>query len=98
MNPKYVNCGFTGIISRLKTGKSLLFVIIGLIILYYSWSYIEAILILLPIPDPKEVMGKIGGMFPSRSSSNAPNKGSYEKGFDKAPESLDEEDEEDLSG
>jgi hypothetical protein len=73
-------------------------VIVGLVLIYYSWSYIEAILILLPIPDPKEIIGKIGGLFPSRSGSSVPNLGSYEKGFDKAPESLDEEDEEDLSG
>jgi hypothetical protein len=96
LNAKYVSCGLTGAMTRLRSGKSFILVLVGIVLVYYSWAYIEAILIMLPIPDPKGVFEKIGKLFPSRNGQSGPTKG-YEKGFDKAPESLDEEDEEELS-
>ena len=38
--------------------------------LYFGWPIIEAILIMLPIPDPKDIKDKIKGLV-TRSSSNA---------------------------
>jgi hypothetical protein len=34
-------------------------VIVLLAALYFGWNYVEAILILLPIPDPKDIKEKV---------------------------------------
>jgi hypothetical protein len=39
--------------------KSLLLVVILIAALYYGWPIIEAILLALPIPDPKESIDKV---------------------------------------
>jgi hypothetical protein len=43
--------------------RSLLSLVILGGIIYYGWPVVEAILIALPIPDPKEVIDKLKGAF-----------------------------------
>jgi hypothetical protein len=82
----------------------LTYLIIGLA-LYYGWPIIEAIVILLPIPDPKEIFSKVKGIlvgtFQSASSSLKPaqKKGpGYASNFNHAPETLGDSDDEDELG
>jgi hypothetical protein len=77
------------------------------IMLYFGWPIIEAILIMLPIPDPKDIKEKIKGLVTRSSSSNTSTtakpavKGAgYTGNFNQAPESLqgESDDEEDDIG
>lgn len=76
---------------------------------YFGWEYIEAILVLLPIPDPtivsqqmRHYCGLLAGVF-SKSAKKLPGKDhgpaemtGYSQNFDGAPVSMkDNEDEED---
>lgn len=45
--------------------KSLVSLIIMGAIFYFGWPFIEALLIILPIPDPKEYTDKLAGLFKS---------------------------------
>jgi len=42
--------------------KTMIFLIIGSALLYYFWSYAEALLLALPIPDPKDLKDKVNKM------------------------------------
>ncbi len=55
-NPYTYSCSGLGGFFSLKT--LLTYLVIGLA-LYYGWPLIEALLILLPIPDPKEILEKL---------------------------------------
>ena len=50
MGPSYYHCQ-TGILGFHWSTLAIVGVLSA--VLYYGWSFIEAILILLPIPDPK---------------------------------------------
>ena len=60
-NPTVYSCSASSILS-LKVFMSL--VIIGAI-LYFGWPMFEAVLIALPIPDPKDVKEKVRNLFKS---------------------------------
>lgn len=71
-------------------------------IFYFGWPLIEATIIALPIPDPKEVKDKITKAINSRKLNiNKPTKkpqgksDGYKEGFNQAPESLEEEEDDD---
>lgn len=66
--------------------------------LYFGWPIIEAVLIILPIPDPKDISEKVKGWFNSirasaKASPPAAKKG-YTGNFNQVPETLGESDEE----
>lgn len=76
-------------------------------VLYYGWPIIEAILITLPIPDPKtaketlmgwfnKLRGMVGGM-PQGDSPNKDFSADYRQDFEQAPDNFgqDDEDEDD---
>jgi len=76
--------------------KSLLSLIIMGAIFYFGWPFIEALLIILPIPDPKEYKDKLMGLF--KGSAKKPTTGrelrskkpqgkaeGYAEGFTEAP-------------
>jgi hypothetical protein len=82
--------------------RSILYIVIIFGILYFGWPLIEAVLIALPIPDPKDIKDKVKSFFTSamqnrnKSQTAQPKKSNYAKGFNQAPESLgDSSDEED---
>lgn len=56
LNPETVSCSIVGGFFKLRT-----IIILAIIAAacYYGWPVIEAILILLPIPDPKTVLEKL---------------------------------------
>ena len=67
--------------------------------LYYGWPIIEAILIVLPIPDPKEQIQKArsyAGGFMSSSRSNGGielNRAQYSSNLEAHPEGMNDDDE-----
>lgn len=52
------------------TLSNILLAVIVAAVLYFGWPIIEAIIIMLPIPDPKDIKERIGGLF-SGSNSNS---------------------------
>jgi hypothetical protein len=87
LNPVVYSCSYSGMIFGLFSMKSFLYVLILAGALYFGWPYIEALLITLPIPDPKDVKEKLGGLFGSSkgsSSNKKPNAkaGGYTERFD----------------
>ena len=72
--------------------------------LYFGWPFVEAILIMLPIPDPKDFKDKISGIFggrnlgPSNKKYTPGKSAAYTGNFNQAPESLGESDDEDDIG
>ena len=64
--------------------------------LYFGWNYVEAVLIALPIPDPKDIKEKITKMI-NRDGATGKKHQDYSQKFD-APESLGDDDEEDDVG
>jgi hypothetical protein len=42
--------------------KSIAVIILVVILLYYGWPVVEALLLMLPIPDPKEQIEKVKNM------------------------------------
>lgn len=92
LNPTVYSCSATSILS-LKVFMSL--IIIGAI-LYFGWPMFEALLIALPIPDPKDVKDKVRNLFKSQEPQGKVKKDQYTKNFNQTPESLGESsDEED---
>lgn len=75
--------------------KGLLTIAVVCLALYFGWPIIEAILIMLPIPDPKNVAEKLKNLFSkSKLSDKAGKKGPvYTGNFNQAPETLGESDE-----
>lgn len=59
LEPKIVSCSAFGGWFNLK--NAIIFVII-IVALYFGWPIIEAILIMLPIPDPKDIKEKVSGL------------------------------------
>jgi hypothetical protein len=103
LNPETYSCSLVGGFFTLRT--FLYLAIIGLAC-YYGWPVIEALIIVLPIPDPKEIWAKVKSCLTgsvqslsqtSRSASIA-KKGPYARDFNQAPDTLGESDEEDDIG
>jgi hypothetical protein len=63
LNPIVYSCSYSGMILGLISLKSLLSLVLLGGIFYYGWPVIEAIMIALPIPDPKDVTDKLKGVF-----------------------------------
>jgi hypothetical protein len=85
--------------------KSIGVIVIIAILLYYGWPVVEAILLMLPIPDPKEQIekvknlasgatGMIGNLIPQGSASSGAAPG-YQSNLDSAPEAYLEGDDSD---
>ncbi len=95
MSPVSYSCG--GVSSFVSLKGLLTLAALG-IALYFGWPIIEAILILLPIPDPKDVLDKIKSLI-GGSRNPSPTKGgkkggpTYTGNFKEAPETLGESDE-----
>ncbi len=102
LNPATYSCSGLGGWFSIKS--LLTYLVIGLA-LYYGWPIIEGIVIILPIPDPKEILQKVKsillGTFQSAQSSLKPpqKKGpGYASNFNQAPETLGDSDDEDDIG
>lgn len=74
-------------------------------LLYFGWPMIETLIVLSPIPDPKDlkrsaknVLTTIKGKFTGASEEVRSADVNYQSGFEKGPDSLadDDEDEEDV--
>ncbi len=97
LNPIVYSCSAVSFLSLHTLG----YLIIIVAILYFGWPLIEAIVIALPIPDPKDLKDKLKSYFSkstatSRGRSGAASKKDYTKNFTQPPESLGESsDEED---
>jgi hypothetical protein len=59
LNPTVYTCSPVSMFSIRTLGY---LIIIGAI-LYFGWPFIEALIIALPIPDPKDIKDKVKGMF-----------------------------------
>lgn len=46
-------------VSSIVSFKTFALIILGIACLYYGWPIIEAILLVLPIPDPKDSINKV---------------------------------------
>lgn len=59
MNPYSYKCGSVGYISNLFSFKGILFTAALVAICYFGWPIIEAIIIVMPVPDPEEIKDKL---------------------------------------
>lgn len=103
LNPIVYSCSYKGLILGFLSVKNLLYLLIVGGIFFFGWPYIEALLIFLPIPDPKNIKEKITGVFSgmkSQATQKRPNVKSagYTERFDQAPESLEEDDDDEDVG
>lgn len=91
-------------LQSLGNAKGLGIIILVIVALYYGWPVIEAILLMLPIPDPKESIekvknmasgatGMIGNVIPG--NSGAPAGQGYQQNLDSGPEAYLEGDDSD---
>lgn len=78
MNPYVYSCSAMG---GYFTLRNLLMVIITVVCLYFGWPIIEAIIILLPIPDPKELKEKAMSLFNRKSDNKKSNTGKGSAGY-----------------
>lgn len=69
LNPLVYTCSPVSMFS-LRT--ILYFIIIGAI-LYFGWPLVEAIMIALPMPDPKDIKEKIKAFFSREGARSNPN-------------------------
>ena len=93
MNPIVFSCGYSGLIFGLVSFKNMLILASIGAVLYFGWPVVEKVLVKLPIPDPKDLADKMKNVFskskgPSAGGKKNDQKGDYEKGFGRAPESL----------
>jgi hypothetical protein len=68
LNPVVYSCSYSGMILGFLSFKTFLSLVIMGAIFYFGWPFIEALLIVLPIPDPKEIKDKFMGLFNRPSS------------------------------
>ena len=76
--------------------KNLLILCVAGLALYFGWPVIEAVVIFLPLPDPKDLLERARGYLRPSQSSNAKSKkgGQYTGNFGEAPETLGDSDDE----
>jgi hypothetical protein len=97
LNPIVYSCSPVSIISF----KVIISMIIVAAILYFGWPLFEAVLIALPIPDPKDVKDKVKNLMksdPNRKGQSSIKKDQYTKNFNQAPECLGESSDEEDTG
>lgn len=59
MSPHVLTCSYSGLVFGIFTLKNIfLFAVVGAL-LYYGWPVVEAIIIKLPIPDPKDMKERV---------------------------------------
>lgn len=51
--------------------RSFLYLLIMGGVVYFGWSYFEALLIVLPIPDPKDIKEKLAKLFGGSTDSKS---------------------------
>ena len=69
LNPIVYSCSYSRMILGIISLRSFVTLIILAAIFYYGWPIIEAVIIALPIPDPKEGIEKIKGIFSKAKGS-----------------------------
>ena len=77
--------------------KNILIVCIAGLAIYFGWPVVEAIVIFLPLPDPKDVLEKFKrftSRAPAPSHKKSPNGAAYSGNFGEAPETLGDSDDE----
>ena len=91
MNPETYSCSIVGGFFKFRT---ILYLIILGVVGYYGWPVIEALIILLPIPDPKHMLEKLKSLISSSvqavarstksgaAASGPGKKGPYARDFD----------------
>ena len=91
-------------VSSIVSFKTVAIALIGFACLYYGWPIIEAILLVLPIPDPKESLNKVKsfassatGIFSGVLTSKPRNRqnfqqSGYQSNLEQAPDAYIEED------
>lgn len=101
LNPTVYQCTTPGLLSF----RTLITLLVISAVLYYLWPYIEGVIILLPLPDPKAVKEKawiwMNLVREKISKKERQPKGkldTYTKNFNQAPESLGESDDEEDVG
>jgi len=111
VSPYRYDCNYGGYFGSLMSLKGFFMTAIFAAILYIGWPIIEAVLILLPIPDPTETKDRLVGGLKSASAflvnipkmisggaakdKSGDNGKGYEQNFDNVPGSLADEDDED---
>lgn len=87
---------------KLLSMKGLFYMALVAALLYYGWPIIETLIVLSPIPDPKDlkagaknvlttIKGKIAGVGSEGRQAGV----DYQSGFDKGPDTLADDDEDD---
>lgn len=74
LNPTVYSCSAMGFISIHTIGYLIIFVAI----IYFGWPLIEAVIIALPIPDPKDMKERVKAFF-QRNATTAGRKGTTSK-------------------
>ena len=98
--PYRYQCSSSGRFLQLFSFRNILIIAAISAICYYGWPMIEAILLMLPIPDPSDAQEKINqfsnqAMSMVKGNSNKDKQlGEYRSNFD-APKGSDDEDEDD---
>jgi len=87
LNPAVYSCSYSGLLlSHTLKARNLFFLAILIALCYYGYPYLEGIIILLPLPDPKDTWDNIKAIFVSARGEVL--KKGYKAGFGSAPESL----------
>jgi hypothetical protein len=63
MSPYRYQCNIGGYSKSIFSLKGIFMLCVLAAILYYGWPIIEAILLVLPIPDPKSILSSLAGIF-----------------------------------
>lgn len=100
--PYRYECNYRGYFGSLFSFKGLIMTAILAAVLYFGWPIIEAVLILLPIPDPASIKQSFFGFYNSiknslGSSGSARASGDHKKdgyasNFGEMPDNLDDQD------
>lgn len=82
LQPRVMTCGYTGLLFGIASWKNVILLLVVAAILYYGWPLVEAIIVKLPIPDPKDMKEKFSGVIQSiknrgKGSNDAPNTKNY---------------------
>lgn len=71
LNPTVYACSYSGWLMNIFSIKAVLYLMVVAAALYFGWNYVEAILIALPIPDPKDVKERVGKLFNKEGSGSS---------------------------
>lgn len=62
LSPYRYQCSTFGSVTRIFSLRNLFLAALVGALLFYGWPIIEAVLLLLPIPDPQDIKEKMSGM------------------------------------